>query len=361
MTVRTLHIDVGESGFLARVAAPVLAAVFEKDVEDGGVVIEGRGTLPARPMSQLRDTLSAAGVDCPDRMPLRLGGRIRPGTVEIDGAGGSQAVSGLMFALPLLDAPSEIIVDNPVSIPYIYLTKEVLGKYGVDVAIINDNKRLKIFIPAPQEYVRKPEEAMGHDGDWSAAAVFMCAAAVCGRCSVCGLQPDSLQADRSVLEALRKAGALFREKDGVFTVARSPLCGFDFDCTQCPDLMPVLAAFAVYCEGVSRLNGMGRLSGKESDRAAAIEKMLAKAGIPHKREGDVLVVEGMSLAHRLLEGRMPADGVYESFADHRMVMAEMLLGLPCHAVVPEEYAPLSKSMPCFRKLWDSVVLTENRF
>lgn len=106
---------------------------------------------------------------------------------------------------------------------------------------------------------------------------------------------------------------------------------------------------------------MGRLSGKESDRAAAIEKMLAKARISHKREGDVLVVEGMSLAHRLLEGRMPADGVYESLADHRMVMAEMLLGLPCHAVVPEEYAPLSKSMPCFRKLWDSVVLTENRF
>lgn len=83
MTGRVLHINAGESGFLARVAAPVMAAVFDSEVENGAVVIEGRGTLMARPMSQLCDTLSAVGVECRDRMPLRLGGRIRPGSLGL--------------------------------------------------------------------------------------------------------------------------------------------------------------------------------------------------------------------------------------------------------------------------------------
>lgn len=388
MTGRVLHINVGESAFLARVAAPVMAAVFENEVENGVVVIEGRGTLPARPMSQLCDTLSAVGVECSERMPLRLGGRIRPGLVRIDGAGGSQSVSGLMFALPLLDSPSEIIVDNPVSVPYIYLTKEILGRYGVNVTVINDYKRLKILIPAPQRYVAGLCRE-NHDGDWSAAAAFLCAAAICGRCSVTGLRKDSFQADKAVVGMLRSAGAFVREHEGAVTVMRSPLRGFVSDCTQSPDLIPVLASFAVYCEGLTEIKGMDRLSGKESDRAAAIGYMLSKAGVAYRRDDDSLRIEGMSLARRLMSGKMPRCGVYETFKDHRMVMALMLLGLPIEAmwsrksakkcpaavdghcdtrsdamcgsmcdtmkgIVPDDYAPLSKSMPRFRDLWDSL-------
>ena len=383
MTGRVLHINVGESGFLARVAAPVMAAVFDSEVENGAVVIEGRGTLMARPMSQLCDTLSAVGVECRDRMLLRLGGRIRPGGVKIDGSGGSQSVSGLMFALPLLDAPSEIIVDNPVSVPYIYLTKEILGRYGVNVTVINDYKRLKILIPAPQKYSlsRVPGNNMCvdgdvwgdgirnggirgmdiHDGDWSAAAAFLCAAAICGRCSVTGLRKDSFQADRAVLGALREAGAFVRENGGTYTVMRSPLHGFSFDCTDCPDLMPVLSAFAVYCEGHTEIKGLSRLAGKESDRAASIVHLLSKAGVAHSREGDVLHIEGMSLTRRLLSGSMPAPGVYETFSDHRIVMAVMLLGLPAADIVPDDYAPLAKSMPRFRELWDSVTGSDRQY
>ena len=64
VTERTLHIDVGESGFLARVAAPVSAAVFRDEAENTGIAIVGHGTLMGRPMSQLRDILSAVGVTC---------------------------------------------------------------------------------------------------------------------------------------------------------------------------------------------------------------------------------------------------------------------------------------------------------
>lgn len=376
MTGRVLHINVGESGFLARVAAPVAAAVFQDEAECAGIMIEGRGTLMARPMSQLCDTLSAVGVECRDRMPLRLGGKIRPGIVEIDGSEGSQSVSGLMFALPLLDSPSEIIVYNPVSVPYIQLTAKILSEYGVKTEIINDYKRLKILIPAPQKYSLSRVSGNNvcvdgdvwddgirnsgirsmdiHDGDWSAAAVFMAAAAICGRCSVAGLSADSLQADRAVLVALKEAGAFVRENGGTYTVMRSPLHGFSFDCTDCPDLMPVLSAFAVYCEGHTEIKGLSRLAGKESDRAASIIHLLSKAGVAHSREGDVLHIEGMSLTRRLLSGSMPAPGVYETFSDHRIVMAVMLLGLPAADIVPDDYAPLAKSMPRFRELWDSV-------
>lgn len=376
VTEHTLHIDVGESGFLARVAAPVSAAVFRDEAEKTGIAIVGHGTLMARPMSQLRDILSAVGVTCTDSMPLRLKGSIRPGTIEVDGSGGSQAVSGLMFALPLLDSPSEIIVYNPVSVPYIRLTAKILSEYGVKTEIINDYKHLKILIPAPQKYSLSRVSGNGvcgdgevwnggiwddgirgmdiHDGDWSAAAVFMAAAAICGRCSVAGLSADSLQADRAVLVALKEAGAFVRENGGTYTVMRSPLHGFSFDCTDCPDLMPVLSAFAVYCEGLTEIKGLSRLAGKESDRAASIIHFLSKARVAHSREGDVLHIEGMSLTRRLLSGSMPAPGVYETFSDHRIVMAVMLLGLPAADIVPDDYAPLAKSMPRFRELWDSV-------
>ena len=363
VTERTLRIDVGESGFLARVAAPVSAAVFRDEAENTGVTIGGHGTLMARPMLQLKDILSAVGVTCTDSMPLRLKGSIRPGTIEVDGSGGSQAVSGLMFALPLLDSPSEIIVDNPVSVPYIRLTAQILSEYGVKTEIINDYKRLKIHIPAPQKYSlrRVPGNCVCLDGDWSAAAVFMAAAAICGRCSVAGLSADSLQADRVVLWALREAGAFVRENGGTYTVMRSPLHGFSFDCTDCPDLMPVLSAFAVYCEGHTEIKGLSRLAGKESDRAASIIHLLSESGVPHSREGDVLHIEGMSLTRRLLSGSMPASGVYETFSDHRIVMAVMLLGLPAADIVPDDYAPLAKSMPRFKELWDSVTGSDRQY
>lgn len=363
VTERTLRIDVGESGFLARVAAPVSAAVFRDEAENTGITIGGHGTLMARPMLQLKDILSAVGVTCTDSMPLRLKGSIRPGTIEVDGSGGSQAVSGLMFALPLLDSPSEIIVDNPVSVPYIRLTAKILSEYGVKTEIINDYKRLKIHIPAPQKYSlrRVPGNCVCLDGDWSAAAVFMAAAAICGRCSVAGLSADSLQADRVILWALREAGAFVRENGGTYTVMRSPLHGFSFDCTDCPDLMPVLSAFAVYCEGHTEIKGLSRLAGKESDRAASIIHLLSESGVPHSREGDVLHIEGMSLTRRLLSGSMPAPGVYETFSDHRIVMAVMLLGLPAADIVPDDYAPLAKSMPRFRELWDSVTGSDRQY
>ena len=363
VTERTLRIDVGESGFLARVAAPVSAAVFRDEAENTGVTIGGHGTLMARPMLQLKDILSAVGVTCTDSMPLRLKGSIRPGTIEVDGSGGSQAVSGLMFALPLLDSPSEIIVDNPVSVPYIRLTAQILSEYGVKTEIINDYKRLKIHIPAPQKYSlrRVPGNCVCLDGDWSAAAVFMAAAAICGRCSVAGLSADSLQADRVVLWALREAGAFVRENGGTYTVMRSPLHGFSFDCTDCPDLMPVLSAFAVYCEGHTEIKGLSRLAGKESDRAASIIHLLSESGVPHSREGDVLHIEGMSLTRRLLSGSMPAPGVYETFSDHRIVMAVMLLGLPAADIVPDDYAPLAKSMPRFKELWDSLTGSDRQY
>lgn len=363
VTERTLRIDVGESGFLARVAAPVSAAVFRDEAENTGITIGGHGTLMARPMLQLKDILSAVGVTCTDSMPLRLKGSIRPGTIEVDGSGGSQAVSGLMFALPLLDSPSEIIVDNPVSVPYIRLTAKILSEYGVKTEIINDYKRLKIHIPAPQKYSlrRIPGNCVCLDGDWSAAAVFMAAAAICGRCSVAGLSADSLQADRVVLWALREAGAFVRENGGTYTVMRSPLHGFSFDCTDCPDLMPVLSAFAVYCEGHTEIKGLSRLAGKESDRAASIIHLLSESGVPHSREGDVLHIEGMSLTRRLLSGSMPAPGVYETFSDHRIVMAVMLLGLPAADIVPDDYAPLAKSMPRFKELWDSVTGSDRQY
>ena len=285
------------------------------------------------------------------------------------------------MALPFAERNSSLIVHEPKSIPYMFITLEVLKKFGIKVG--NDMLGGPDFLASDgdwslcTEMVFKVKGSQRYkaadidlEGDWSAAANFLVAGAVFGKLEVQGLDTTSLQADLSIMDILMDAGASLSQLDGDkgnITVQRAPLKAFNVDASNCPDLFPVISVLAAFCQGTSRLAGVGRLANKESDRAKAIIQMLTQMGVKAHVEGDVMVIEGHSLAQRLLSHVIPGEveesgapgllrgGAYTSHHDHRMVMALKVaeLGADGPIIIDDEEC-VAKSFPQFASAWEQV-------
>ena len=376
------ELHVGESGLLTRMMIPVLAQLCP-----GSVTVTGEKTLLNRPLTGAKEILEAfeagiesvaegASVDDPVRVPLKVTGPLKPGRAEISGKHGSQLISGLLMALPFAEKNSQLIVTDPKSIPYMFITLEVLKKFGIKIA--NDMLGGPDFLESGGDWalctemhfkVKGGQKYKAADidleGDWSAAANFLVAGAIFGRVELQGLDTTSLQADLSIMDILMDAGASLSQMDGKrgdITVQRAPLQAFEVDASNCPDLFPILAVLAAFCQGTSRMAGVGRLANKESDRAKAILEMLTQMGVTAHIEGDELVVEGHTLAQRLLGSPTGMTGVallkggaYTSHHDHRMVMALKVASLGADSPITiDDEACVSKSFPQFHDLFARV-------
>lgn len=252
----------------------------------------------------------------PAENALYLRGPLTPGVYAVPGNISSQFVSGLLLALPLLEAGSVVELTPPVvSRPYIELTRAVQRRFGVLSAWTDDNT-LRLF--GGQRYVPTDAEA---EGDWSAAAVLEGLNLLGGQVRVTGLNTESYQGDkiyREHFEALRR---------GCPTL----------DVEQCPDLAPVLMALGAAQNGVI-LTGAGRLRLKESDRGAAMAQELRKLGARVTAEQDRITVSGGPL-HAPQE---PLSG----HNDHRVVMALAMLLTRTGGVI-EGAEAADKSWPSF--------------
>ena len=360
-------LDVGESGLLARLSIPVLSAINGQPFR-----IEGHGTLPRRPMNSAAAIMAAFGVlltngddDAPAEgkreihVPLTVRGTLIPGNAEVSGSGGSQLISGLLMALPLCSKDSSLHVTDPKSIPYMYITLDVLRHFGIstrsemegDAELLEAEDwggctGISFKVRGGQRY-RAAD--FGIESDWSAAANFLVAGAIFGSTELEGMDMKSIQADLAIIDVLVEAGALVSQlDDGTVCVRRAPLEGFSFDLNNAPDLFPIVSVLAAFCAGESRIAGLGRLAGKESDRAAAVLGMLQQMGVEAEAEGDELVVQGETLAGRLLAGRLLKGGKYSSRHDHRMAMALSVASLGSDGPVEiDDTACVSKSFPEF--------------
>ena len=294
-------LHVGESGLLTRMMIPVMA-----QISDGPVTFTGEKTLLNRPLTGAREIMDAFGVEYHSvdteedmshlRVPLTVKGPLDAGRVEISGKHGSQLISGLLMGLPFADRNSSMIVKDPKSIPYIFITLEVLKKFGVKIG--NDMLGGREFLESGGDWALCTEMVfkikggqkykaadMELEGDWSAAANFLVAGAVFGKAELAGLDTTSLQADLSIMDILMDAGASLSQLDGDkgnITVQRAPLRAFHVDASNCPDLFPIISVLAAFCQGTSRIAGVGRLANKESDRARAIMDMLIQMGVRQK-------------------------------------------------------------------------------
>jgi 3-phosphoshikimate 1-carboxyvinyltransferase len=197
------------------------------------------------------------------------------------------------------------------------------------------------------------------EGDWSSAANFLVAAAIFGDVEVEGLDTQSLQADISIMDILMDAGASMSQLEGdtpttgPIHVTRAPLCAFETDLNNCPDLFPIVAVLAAFCPGQSRIRGVERLRHKETDRAAAIVDMLTQMGVPVQVDEDEMTIDGMSLTQRILTGKLLKGGQFTSHGDHRMVMSLKVASLGADGPVDiDDTACVAKSFPGFNELFD---------
>ncbi|MBQ9660386.1 MAG: type I 3-dehydroquinate dehydratase [Bacteroidales bacterium] len=358
------RLDTGESGLLTRLSIPVLAAVGR-----GNFTVEGHGTLPTRPLGSAADIMAAFGVllgNASERdgkeiyVPVSVKGQLIPGTADVPGKGGSQLISGLLMALPLCEKDSLLHVSEPKSIPYMYITLDVLRHFGIqtrsemegDAELLEADdwsacSGISFRIRGRQRY-RSADFAI--EGDWSAAANFLVAGAIFGSAELLGMDTKSLQADLTVIDILVEAGAVVSQmEDGTVCARKAPLEAFRQDLNNAPDLFPIIAVLAAFCAGESRISGVGRLASKESNRAEAILQMLLQMGVEAHIAGDDLVVLGESLSARILNGRLLKGGDYTSRHDHRMVMALKVASLGAESpIVIDDEACVGKSFPEFR-------------
>lgn len=364
LEINSLH--TGESGLLTRLMIPLLPVLSTSPVR-----ITGDRTLLGRPMKGAGEMMSCFGIslesesdDC--RIPLTVSGPVRTGQTEISGKHGSQLISGLLMSLPLAGKYSKITVKDPKSIPYMFITLDVMKKFGVKAGseMQGGNDFMEsggdwslcdeiIFKIRPGQRYKAADFAI--EGDWSSAANFLVAGAVFGKVTLEGLDTTSLQADLSVMDILMEAGASLSQtggNTGPVTVQRAPLTAFTVDASNCPDLFPIISVLAAFCQGTSRISGVGRLAHKESDRGKAILDMLHRMGVEARTDGDVLEIEGHSLTSRLLEGRLLKGGRYTSCHDHRMVMALKVAELGADGpVVIDDTECVAKSFPTFFELF----------
>lgn len=334
-----LSLSCGESGLCLRMFSPI-AALFDRPIE-----LAAMGSLRLRPVGMMSEPLRQLGASCDTASgvpPVMVRGPLRGGRATVDGRQSSQFLTGLLVALPLARTDSEIEVDDLASRGYVDLTIDVIRRFGV--AVLRDHAYRNFSIAGRQAY-RSADYTI--EGDWSGAAFLLVAGAIAATkkpVEVEGLDARSYQPDRAILDALRDAGAAVEAQGGHggedrVAVKKNVLSAFSFDATNCPDLFPPLVCLALACEGESRIKGVGRLRGKESDRAAALSEELGKLGARIVVEGDEMIVIGGS--------RLKA-GTVDSRDDHRIAMAAAIASFLAEGPIAIEGAEcVAKSWPSF--------------
>lgn len=386
-------LNVGESGLLTRLMIPIVAALGKGQP----IEIDGIGTLPARPLKGASEIMAGFGTvlrplnPAPEvHVPLTVQGPLLSGKTSVSGKGGSQLISGLLMALPLLPGDSTLHIHDPKSIPYMFITADVLRRFGIKISSEMEGGEdfletqdwslctgITFKIKGGQKY---SPAAFDIEGDWSAAANFLVAGALFGDVKLTGLDTTSLQADISIMDILMEAGASLSQiedepqdeesanvKDsndneaadaleanapqghrGLITAQKAPLRAFDTDLNNCPDLFPIVAILAAFCHGRSNIQGFKRLASKESNRGAAILNMLTQMGVEASAAGDILSITGESVESRLLNGHLLKGGEYTSSHDHRMAMALTVASWCADSPIQiDDTSCIAKSFPAF--------------
>ena len=316
------HLDCGESGSTLRFLMPVALAVR------GGGRFTGRGRLMERPQEPYFELFREKGISCEYQDgALVLSGRLAPGVCRLRGDVSSQFVTGLLYALPLLEGDSRITLTTPLeSRGYVDMTLEALERFGIR-AECPDGRTLRV--PGGQTY--RPCRA-AVESDYSQAAFWLAAAGLGSPLTVEGLDPDSTQGDRCAVP-------YFQQLAGPGRV--------ELDIAQCPDLAPALAVRAALRPGqTARLVNAGRLRLKECDRLAAIPEELNKLGGQLTEGADFLEIRGVE---RLL------GGVADSHNDHRIAMMLAVAATRAKGTVTIRGAEsVAKSYPDFWEVYESL-------
>lgn len=297
------ELNCGESGLGVRLFSAI-ASLCEEEI-----IISGSGSVMKRPMAMIENSLRELGAKVESSngfLPVQIKGPIHGRRLKIDGSISSQLISGLLFALPVVDEDSILLIDSLKSKPYIDLTISVLESFGVE---IENRDYREIYIKGKQAY--HPARYRVEE-DWSGISFLAVLGAISGQVSVKGLSLKSVQSDKAIIDVLRLAGARLETVENEIIVAPGELKSFEFDISDCPDLAPPLTALAAYCNGKSVLRGTGRLVSKESNRSEALKLEFSKLGVEIDIKNDSMEIFGKCKVDQ---------GEVDSHNDHRIAMA----------------------------------------
>lgn len=301
------EMNCGESGLGIRMFTPIAA------LSNQPITIQGKGSLVKRPMHFFDEIFPSLGVQIQSNngyLPIAIQGPLKPVDITVDGSLSSQFLTGLLMAYASAGASdSTIHVNQLKSKPYIDLTLAVLKHFGWEV----NHQQHEQFTFKSRVKVNETIQYTV-EGDWSGAAFLLVAGAIAGPITVKGLQLNSTQADKAVMNALTSANAAitFKEDNIIIGANEDGLKAFDFDATDCPDLFPPLVALASLCKGVTTIKGVNRLAHKESDRGITLQTEFAKLGVTIILEEDLMKIEGVE--------KIQANTVFSQH-DHRIAMA----------------------------------------
>ena len=312
----------------------------------GETILTGSSRLQERPVGELVRALRDLGVQdisaSKDNFPpvhLRSQG-MKGGKARLTGRESSQYLSSLLLAAPYAGTEVEIEVDGSiVSSPYVDLTLEVMDRFGVRVER-EGYSRFKV--PVGPGY--RPADYQV-EGDASSASYFWSAAAVTGgTVATENVFPESsLQGDMSFLDLLEKMGARVGKEARRAVVQGRTLAGIEADMSAMPDMVPTLAALALFAKGKTVIRNVAHLRLKESDRLQAVSEEWLRLGARIEELPDGLIIEGS----------VPLNGALcDPRNDHRLAMSLAVIGLRVPGIRIRQAECVNKSFPLFWDYWD---------
>lgn len=329
--IKNTLLDCQESGSTLRFLIPIFA------LTDKEITLQGQGRLRQRPLEIYENIFKKQRLPYSNQagyLPLSFRGPLKAGDFQLPGNISSQFVSGLLFALPLLEQDSRIILTSPLeSKNYVDLTIDCLKQYSIEIE--NDNYET-FSIKGQQEYIAQSSSV---EADYSQAAFWLVAGTLNGQISCQGLSLDSLQGDKAILKLLKNMGGKLKEEKGSLEVSTAPTKASTIDASHWPDLVPILAVLASLSQGQTKIINAQRLKYKESDRLNSTASQLAILGAQVKEYPDSLIIQGQMQ----LEG-----GLVDSHNDHRIAMAMAIAAIRCQKpVIIKNSASVDKSYPHF--------------
>lgn len=324
-------IDANESGSTLRFLIPI--AMLQDEV----IEFIGKGKLPVRPLNVYDDMFKDKYYfvhTSQDELPLEVKGPLQSGVYMMPGNISSQFITGLLYALPLVDGDSKIILTTDLeSKGYVDLTLDVLEKFGIRI----EYEKNVFYIKGNQKY--QPINA-SVEGDFSGAAFFIVAGILGSELKLKGLREYSLQGDKDIVRFAAEMGANIKYKDNDLIVSPSQTSGITIDIGQTPDLGPILMVLGSLSKGVTTITNASRLRIKESDRLDAMVKNLTKLGAHLEVDGDTVKIYGKDM----LEG----GATVETYGDHRIAMALAIASIRCmNPIILDDETVVSKSYPTF--------------
>jgi 3-phosphoshikimate 1-carboxyvinyltransferase len=308
------ELDCCESGSTLRFLIPVALAVA------GGGVFSGQGRLMERPQGPYEALFAEKGIAfVREDGKIRVEGKLESGVYRLPGDVSSQFITGLLYALPMLEGDSEIMLTTPLeSSGYVDMTLYALNYFGVSVQPTQSGWH----VPGGQKY--QPRDCTV-ESDYSQAAFFFAANLLGSQLNIRGLNQDSVQGDRAIVEQCKALS-----QPGEVTI----------DVSQCPDLVPPLAAIAALRTGErTNIVGAARLRIKESDRLDTVTTQLNALGADIAQSADSLTIHGVDSLH---------GGEVSGCNDHRIaMMLAMAATCATESVTIADAECVSKSYPNF--------------